>query len=730
MPPAAAVTRKRTRKRKRRAFSVSSSSSSDSDSDSEAEVVQKAPTLPPPAQSSSEEDSSSSSSSSESETDSDSDSASDSAPVGGTSSAKPALVAVPPPRRDSPSPPPPSAALPTFIPPPQESTHEDAEQLMKARFKKFWMASVADGFKDDLEEIRVKEPNLGASRLALLIDSLASGADVFSPTAQGNEINEMETTWTPSSMVDAQDRFILLASLWIVYTIALLLLVWAAVTCGRALRQALYTTALPSPPRSLSQSSVDSLAAAYGPVFQVPTGLLSKKIILCDPTAIAHFYANAPAVYHLTDPIRESTKNLVGRGLIWADGEHHPIHRQALAPMFSATAVDSYCPIFFNMVNKVQDTWKKALESRPRGIVLDIQYWMNSVVLDSLGVAGFGHDFESLKGDYCIVTAAFYTLKAPDTNSPSDIIFRLASAHPFLRNIPTAKNRIINSLQAGMSRIAGNILERNDKKANIDEDRSILGLLIKSLAENPAGEFRLSKEEILAQMVSMRLIIGNENLIKQTRTLYYFPTGFENTAVSLSWLFVELAKNPAIQDKVRDELRQLGGNLEYSEITKLSYLHSVVYEALRLHPPMGDTTRLAVEDDVIPLSSPIMAKSGETVTSVRVAKGTVVIAPIQYVNTAESFWGPGALKFDPERWWQDETNADFPGNRHLAFGDGPRTCIGAEFSLALIKVVLSVIVSSFTVSLPEGPQSTVESIEGRPRVSGQRTELLMVVQSV
>ncbi|KAF8169056.1 hypothetical protein K438DRAFT_1983631 [Mycena galopus ATCC 62051] len=54
------------------------------------------------------------------------------------------------------------------------------------------MASVADGFKDDLEEIRVKEPNLGASRLALLIDSLASGADVFSSTAQGSEINEME----------------------------------------------------------------------------------------------------------------------------------------------------------------------------------------------------------------------------------------------------------------------------------------------------------------------------------------------------------------------------------------------------------------------------------------------------------------------------------------------------------------------------------------------------------
>jgi ribosome assembly protein 3 len=28
------------------------------------------------------------------------------------------------------------------------------EQILKDKFRKFWMASVADGFKDDLEEIR------------------------------------------------------------------------------------------------------------------------------------------------------------------------------------------------------------------------------------------------------------------------------------------------------------------------------------------------------------------------------------------------------------------------------------------------------------------------------------------------------------------------------------------------------------------------------------------------
>lgn len=56
------------------------------------------------------------------------------------------------------------------------------------------MASMADGFKDDLEEIR-KEPNLGTSKLSLLIDSLASGADVFTSSSHSDRsggINEIE----------------------------------------------------------------------------------------------------------------------------------------------------------------------------------------------------------------------------------------------------------------------------------------------------------------------------------------------------------------------------------------------------------------------------------------------------------------------------------------------------------------------------------------------------------
>jgi len=55
------------------------------------------------------------------------------------------------------------------------------------------MASIADEFKDDLEELR-KEPGLTQSRLTMLINGLMSSSDVFSSRADATPdgVNEME----------------------------------------------------------------------------------------------------------------------------------------------------------------------------------------------------------------------------------------------------------------------------------------------------------------------------------------------------------------------------------------------------------------------------------------------------------------------------------------------------------------------------------------------------------
>lgn len=187
MSPAVTTQRKRNRKRKRRAASTSSSSDSSSscstDDEAPKTTTKIVPVVPSLSQPQLESDSLSDSESSSS------DDTTAEIPRG----RQPKNVTPKTPRQFSPSPSPPSAALPSFLP--SENAEDDAgskKKELQNRFRQFWMTSVADGFKEDLEEIR-KEPNLGTSRLALLIDSLAAGADVFSSSSIDNDtLNEMD----------------------------------------------------------------------------------------------------------------------------------------------------------------------------------------------------------------------------------------------------------------------------------------------------------------------------------------------------------------------------------------------------------------------------------------------------------------------------------------------------------------------------------------------------------
>ncbi|CAA7269157.1 unnamed protein product [Cyclocybe aegerita] len=191
-PPAP---RKRNRKRKRRAASSSSSSSSSDSSNSSDDDV-PAKKIAPIAQIPQESSSSSSCSSSESSDSSSSDEeemTTNAVPRGRQEDKDIAPKSV---RRLSPSPSPPPVELPSFLPS-KDATEGSKlqEQELKDKFRQFWMASVADSFRDDLETIRkarLSEPNLGTSRLALLIDSLAAGADVFTSSTNNSSLNEME----------------------------------------------------------------------------------------------------------------------------------------------------------------------------------------------------------------------------------------------------------------------------------------------------------------------------------------------------------------------------------------------------------------------------------------------------------------------------------------------------------------------------------------------------------
>ena len=70
----------------------------------------------------------------------------------------------------------------------------------------------------------------------------------------------------------------------------------------------------------------------------------------------------------------------------------------------------------------------------------------------------------------------------------------------------------------------------------------------------------------------------------------FFTAGFESSSATMSFTLYELARNPEVQQKLREEIRQAlakhGGKISQALIDSLEYLSMIISETLRLYPPL------------------------------------------------------------------------------------------------------------------------------------------------
>ena len=66
----------------------------------------------------------------------------------------------------------------------------------------------------------------------------------------------------------------------------------------------------------------------------------------------------------------------------------------------------------------------------------------------------------------------------------------------------------------------------------------------------------------------------------------FIMVGHETTAGSLSFTLLELARNPEVQQRLREEIRQVGRDLGYDDIQRLEFLDAVVKEGCVLPPSL------------------------------------------------------------------------------------------------------------------------------------------------
>ncbi|KAG2741072.1 cytochrome P450 [Suillus brevipes Sb2] len=504
---------------------------------------------------------------------------------------------------------------------------------------------------------------------------------------------------------------------------------WAFVKVSRALRWRLKTTQLRGPPRTSLiygvshdlASSQDSgamyerWATEYGVAYTIPGVLGQNRIVLCDPRAIAHFYARETWTYVQTPLELTLLEESVGRGLLWSQGEAHRRQRKALTPAFSNAAIRKLTSVFYDSAYKAKGAWDTIIESSKDGdAVIEVQNWMNHISLDTIGIAGFSHDFGSLDGERASVTEVFDTFgNNQQASAVNHVFIMIASAFPIITKIPTQRANLFKKLSVTMGEISDDLLTRSRREKDVnmsekDEEKSIIGLLIKS--EGQDAELHMSEEEVVAQMKVLLL------------------AGYETTSVSLTWTLIELSRHLDVQTRLREELLGFGADPTHDQLkANLPYLDAVVHEILRLHPPVGEFTRLAVADDVIPLSEPVRTESGEMTDSISIAKGTSIRISSAAINRSAAIWGPDAKEFKPDRWLTEDGISgkakEVQGHRHLlTFVDGPRTCLGKDFAIAEFKTVLSVLVKNFVFEMRDGPDTPVEVVRGilpRPRVVGE-----------
>ena len=189
-----------------------------------------------------------------------------------------------------------------------------------------------------------------------------------------------------------------------------------------------------------------------------------------------------------------------------------------------------------------------------------------------------------------------------------------------------------------------------------------------------------------------RFILAHE-MAKESRNredirnnlLNIFLPANDATAIVLTNIFFHLARNPRIWAKLQAEVLAHGSldtgssNLTLEGLKSMKYLQYTINEILRLHPPIGTLTRVALQDTMLPSGGGHDGKS-----PIFVMKGSALSSSLYCLHRSKEIYGEDALTFRPERW---ETLRP-PHWGYLPFGGGPRVCPGQQYGLAEVAYTI------------------------------------------
>lgn len=235
---------------------------------------------------------------------------------------------------------------------------------------------------------------------------------------------------------------------------------------------------------------------------------------------------------------------------------------------------------------------------------------------------------------------------------------------------PSETRDFVAQCQTVIRRVAGQLIQEKKRKITEAEEKNQVYQgkdLLSLMRECPRTiyvhltECRLVKSNESVDLPKEQRI-SDEDLLNTINTFMF--AGTDTTSLAMTWTLWLLVCFPDVQTRLRAELHSIAPSVPietltadevqslYTAISELPYLNNVIRETLRLIPPVHSSIRVATQDDVVPISSPLKRTLPggdvveEDVKSIVVPKGTFIHVPVEGFNLDKELWGDMAWHFE------------------------------------------------------------------------------------